>query len=347
VADTYGRWQVEESLGEGGQAVTYLVRAVDSEDTDVHVLKRLKNLSRIDRFRREMETGLQLEHKNIVEVVDADIDGEKPFIVTRYYRGGTMAQARPFEFSNMGRLFDLFGQICDGILEAHAHGVIHRDLKPDNIFLSGDKSGDAVIGDFGLCFVDEEPRITGSSEAVGPRLYMAPELEDGRLEHATPASDVYSLGKVLYWLMSSGRMFSREKHRQQEHNLVEITGNRYQEHVNRLLDHAILVERDARWSLASIREELPRTKRLVLGEYNPVGPDEWARCYYCGIGNYIFVGRDRETLERANFIAAGQPAEARILVCNHCGHVQTFRPDIGRQISLSHASPWDPQKGVA
>jgi serine/threonine protein kinase len=95
---------------------------------------------------------------------------------------------------------------------AHSNGVIHRDLKPDNIYFRAD--GTPVVGDFGLCFVDDGGQLTNTEEAVGSRFYCAPELRDGRLRPGVPekAADVYSLGKVLYWMLT-GEIFDREDHR--------------------------------------------------------------------------------------------------------------------------------------
>lgn len=341
MTNAYGKWEVLDSLDEGGQAWIYMVRDSSGEREGQFVLKRLKNPGRLERFRREIEAGLRLQHKNAVEVIDYDLEGEKPFFVTPHYQGGNLAQAEPYNSSDLGRRLDLFGQVCDGVLAAHSEGVIHRDLKPENIFVYGDRYGDVVVGDFGLCLIEGEPRITGTSEAVGPRLYMAPELEDGRLEEATYASDVYSLGKLLYWLISGGRAFSREKHRTEDFNLITITKEPWMEHVNRLLDHMIVADPDNRWPLDVVRDEVVLTKRLVVGEYNPVGPDVQARCHYCGIGGYMLIGRDRASLEKDNFIGAGQPDAWRVLVCNFCGHVQKFRPDIGGRLSPMRTTPWE------
>ena len=310
------------------------------EDTR-YVLKHLKNLKRIGRMRNEVEAGLKLEHQNVVRVVHWNLESTEPYIVTDYYPGGSLSEARPFEYG-YGHLFNLMGQICDGVLHAHSKGVKHRDLKPDNIFLSTDRKGHAVVGDFGLCLIDEGERVTLTEEAVGARYYMAPELEDGRTDQVSEASDVYSLGKLLYWLISGGRVFSREeKHRTEDFNLITITKEPWMEHVNRLLDHMIVADPDNRWPLGVVRDEVVLTKRLVVGEYNPVGPDVQTRCYYCGIGGYMLIGRDRASLEKDNFISAGQPDAWRVLVCNFCGHVQRFRPDIGGRLSPMRTTPWE------
>jgi len=114
---------------------------------------------------------------------------------------------------------ELFQSVCSATAHAHANGVIHRDIKPANVFLRN-KTGPAVLGDFGLAFIeDQSPRITETDEVVGPRTFIAPELEDGRLEDVTSKCDIYSLGKLLYWLLSNGRVFSREKHRDEQWDL--------------------------------------------------------------------------------------------------------------------------------
>ena len=117
-----------------------------------------------------------------------------------------------------------------------------------------------MLGDFGLAFIeDQSPRITETDEVVGPRTFIAPELEDGRLEDVTSKCDIYSLGKLLYWLLSNGRVFSREKHRDEQWDLKGRTQdsplvwkNTYMEHVNRLLHLMILVKPDERRSAENI-----------------------------------------------------------------------------------------------
>ncbi|MCH7580864.1 MAG: serine/threonine protein kinase, partial [Chloroflexi bacterium] len=299
------------------------------------------NPQRLHRFRNEVEDGLRLDHKNIIKVIDWDLDAAPPYIVSSHYKGGSLSAARPFEFSSHSRLLDLFGQVCDGVLYAHGEGVVHRDLKPENIFLSNDPSGDAVVGDFGLCHVEDGERITVTQEPIGGRYYMAPEWEDGPVERVTPQCDVYSLGKILYWLMSEGKTFSREKHRDQRFDLASRTQDIYMEHVSRLLDHMILVEPNRRWPLDVVRDQVTLTKRLVVGEYNPAGPKVLTRCTYCGIGQYMMVGRDVKSAIPLGLLQEGASGEWRFLVCSHCAHVQSFRPDISRRNSLDDKTPWD------
>lgn len=275
MAQIYGnRWEIVKTLGEGGQAHTFLARDAKGEGETLYVLKRLKNTGRIARFKREIEAVRNLSHNNIVRLIDFDLEAEKPYLVTEYCIGGTLSQTTPFWHQSPILALELFEQICEGVAYAHHHGVIHRDLKPDNIFLRFE-NGPAVVGDFGICYLEnDEARLTLTEEAVGPRLFMAPELEDGRVEAISQKSDTYALGKLLYWLLSGGRVFGREKHRQTQWDLKgrnedSLLGwnNIYMEHVNRLLDLMIVDDPEKRRGMQNILILLRRTKRLVQREF--------------------------------------------------------------------------------
>ena len=207
------RWEIVKSIGEGGQAHTFLVTDKKGSGEQSYVLKRLKNLKRVDRFKREIEAVRTLSHENIVQLVDFDLEAEKPYLVMEHCSGGSLAQAEPFWLKSPVDALEVFLQVCKGVVYAHSNKIIHRDLKPENIFLR-EKSGPAVVGDFGICYIEDDgSRFTLTEEAVGPRLYIAPELEDGKIDKVSDKSDVYSLGKLLYWLIC-GQVFSREKYRE-------------------------------------------------------------------------------------------------------------------------------------
>ncbi|MBM4064228.1 MAG: serine/threonine protein kinase [Planctomycetes bacterium] len=328
----YGdRWEVIRPLSEGGQAHTFVVKDNKDGGKTQCVLKRLKNINRIDRFKREIEAVRNISHENIVQLVDFDIDTEKPYLVTEYCSGGSLSHAKPFWHNSPTKVFETFLQICSGIQYAHHNNIIHRDLKPDNIFLKTER-GPAVIGDFGICFIEQDgTRITLTDEAVGPRLFIAPELEDGRLDDISTKSDIYSLGKVLYWLLSGGKIFSREKHRDPEYDLKRKKdtfpgwNNIYMEHANRLLDHMIVNKSEDRWNISEIIKEVKQVERLVRKEFTPIAKDIKQPCTYCGSGYY----NNKQAYDLG--LQAPHIPDWRVLVCSDCGHIQLFRVDMADQ----------------
>jgi serine/threonine-protein kinase len=183
MAKMYGeRWETKSSLGEGGQGIAYLVVDKNGEQNTEYVLKRLKNLDRIERFKQEIEAVRNLSHPNIINLIDFNLDTNQPYLVTEYCPGGSLEQAQkdnPFWHDSPIVALRLYLEILDGVAYAHSNQIIHRDLKPENIFLR-EKNGSPVIGDFGICFFEDNgTRITLSEEKVGPRNFIAPELEDG------------------------------------------------------------------------------------------------------------------------------------------------------------------------
>jgi len=339
MATQYGdRWEVIKSLGEGGQAHTFLVKDIKGDNETFYVLKRLKNNNKVERFKREIEAIRNLSHENIVNLIDFDLEAPKPYLVTEYCAGGSLAKSEPFWQESPVKALKIFQQICNGVVYAHNHSIIHRDLKPDNIFLRT-KNGPGVVGDFGICYFDETDgtRITLTDEAVGPRNFIAPELEDGRLDKISPRSDTYSLGKILYWLLSGGKIFGREKHREPEWDLKgknsdSLLGwnNIYLEHVNRLLDYMIVFDPEQRRGVHNISILLKQTIRLVEKEYAPVGQNIPQLCTYCGLGNYVIQAEKSNDVRNFGFTPVGS-SDWRVLVCNECGHVQAFRVDIAHR----------------
>lgn len=256
------RWEIVGLLAEGGQGLTFLV--VDQKDIDrpYYLFKIFKSPNRIKRFRREAELLQRLDHPNIVRLITFD-DAEIPYIVTEFCAGGSLAKVRPFWNSSPIKALKIFQQICEGVAFIHGQDppLTHRDLKPANIFFRAN-SDSVVIGDFGISYERDDTRITATGEVVGSKLFMAPELEDGRASEVTPKSDIYSLGKLLYWLLSAGKIFGREKHRELEWDLKgynpKLLGgiggwnNMHMEYVNQLLDFMIVYSPKERKDITEI-----------------------------------------------------------------------------------------------
>jgi serine/threonine protein kinase len=331
----YGKWVVGRSLGEGGQAHIFLVHDAGGEQGDKYVLKRLKNPARIARFEREVRAALKLEHENVLKIIEYDIDNEPAFIVSEYCAGGPLSRAHLSGYTLLDRL-RLFGKICLGVGHAHSNGVVHRDLKPDNIFLRD--AATPVVGDFGICFTADSgwERITLTDEVAGSRFYTAPELADGFVERPQPSADVYSLGKILYWMLS-GRVFEREKHRLKEFDLASQFRGRYAtpyELVNELLDRTITVDPGKRCDAGNIVfNELQVIIDRIEARAHALDLRATQLCMYCADGFYrpladadSRAGADLTPVTNFGITPVGAP-DWIILACDKCGNVQLFRPD--------------------
>ena len=197
-----GRYRVERMLGQGGMAAVYL--AHDSElDRAVAIKVLAEHLANDEAFRqrflREARMAAKLSHPNIVHVYDQGDEDGRPFIVMEYVDGPTLGE----ELKRTGplppaRVVDLALQICGGLEHAHASGLVHRDVKPGNLLLRED--GTVKIADFGIARAAQATKLTQIGSVLGTAAYLAPEQAAG--ETVTAAADIYSLGCVLFELLT-------------------------------------------------------------------------------------------------------------------------------------------------
>ena len=162
----------------------------------------------IERFRREARAVAQLSHPNIVTVIDRGEDGDRQFIVFEYVDGENLKELVVREGPlPVRRALELGIQIGEGLACAHENGVVHRDVKPQNVLLNGD--GQAKVTDFGIArSLDVEHGMTQTGTVIGTSNYIAPEQASGR--PVDERTDVYSLGVVLFELLTGDVPFPGE-----------------------------------------------------------------------------------------------------------------------------------------
>jgi eukaryotic-like serine/threonine-protein kinase len=193
-----GRYRLEREVGHGGMATVYL--AHDEELGRPVAVKLLPRHLADDadfraRFMREARLAGRLSHPNVVRVYDAGETDGRPFIVMEFVSGSSLADAGRLP---AGRAIELGLQACAGLQHAHDAGVVHRDIKPANLLVSDE--GVLKIADFGIARAAESTRHTQAGTLLGTAAYLAPEQIAGA--DATPASDIYSVGAVLYELLT-------------------------------------------------------------------------------------------------------------------------------------------------
>src|SRR5262249_45867729 len=197
-----GRYRVERPLGHGAMATVDLARDVEL-DRPVALKRLAENLSRDEelrrRFLREARLAARLAHPNVVRVFDVGEDDGRPFIAMEYVEGETLAELSerrgPLPVAEAATLGT---QMCAGLAAAHAAGLVHRDVKPQNLLLGID--GVLKLGDFGIAAGHEGTRLTLAGTVLGTAGYLAPEQARG--ERVTAAADIYAVGAVLYELLT-------------------------------------------------------------------------------------------------------------------------------------------------
>ena len=339
-AKKYGKWVTVNSLSEGGQAHTYLVKDSESSDDILCVLKRLRNTARIDRFKDEVRAGLDLCHANIIDIIDFDLEAEKPYLVTEHCSKGTLSQLNLSPLSLIQRL-EVFYQICLGVGSAHTHkpAIIHRDLKPENIFIKEDNLT-PVVGDFGICFIDDEgERFTMTDEVVGPRGFIAPELENGIAEIVTPAADVYSLGKLLYWMLSDKKLLPRENHCEGRFDLRKEANTSDIYIAYELLSQLLNANPKERLNDANeVTKELKLTLHRIRNNGHCVDINAPQECLYCRVGSYSPLSSldiDRPSYNKVcTDFGLSSNHEWLVMVCSNCGNVQTFLPRYNKPCNI-------------
>jgi eukaryotic-like serine/threonine-protein kinase len=203
-----GRYRIERRLGAGGMSTVFMATdAVLERPVAVKLLAEhlADDEAFVARFRREALSAARLQHPNIVQVFDSGKDPEsgRHYIVMEYVDGPSCADLlREHKRLEVDQTVDVVRDACHGLDYAHRAGVVHRDVKPGNLLISGE-TGITKLADFGIAKAAEHTRITQVGSVLGTAAYLSPEQARG--EEAGPASDIYSLGVCAYQFLT-GRL---------------------------------------------------------------------------------------------------------------------------------------------
>jgi serine/threonine protein kinase/tetratricopeptide (TPR) repeat protein len=205
-----GRYEVIEELGEGGMGIVYKV--FDRKIEEKVALKVLApeiagDEKTIERFRNELKLARKVSHRNVCRMYDLSEEEKTPFITMEFVPGENLKSLiRRVDQLSKAKAISIAKQVCEGLNEAHRMGVVHRDLKPQNIMV--DSEGNARIMDFGIARSIRTKSITETGMIIGTPEYMSPEQVEGLgVDHQ---SDIYSLGVILFEMLTGRVPFRGE-----------------------------------------------------------------------------------------------------------------------------------------
>lgn len=208
-----GRYEILDKLGQGAMGIVY--KAMDPNIGRIVALKTISQSATLPeaqkkeyaaRFFREAKAAGSLQHPNIVTIYDMDEDQGIPYIAMEYVEGKSLSKM----IEEQGRIpwndaVRIIKQTAEGLMYAHEKGIVHRDIKPDNILI--DRNGRPVVTDFGIAHL-QESSLTRTGEVLGTPFFMSPEqILEGKLD---ARSDLFSLGVVFYLMLTGHRPFRGE-----------------------------------------------------------------------------------------------------------------------------------------
>jgi tetratricopeptide (TPR) repeat protein len=296
-----GRYQVKKFLGEGGKKKVYLVHdKVLDRDVAFALIKteKLDDGTRL-RFSREAQVMGRLgDHANIMTIHDMGDEKGQPYIVLPLMPGGdveSLIEKTPERSLPIEQAVGIAKAVCQGLKYAHAKGIIHRDIKPGNVWLSGD--GMVKVGDFGLALAVDLSRLTNEGMMVGTYYYMPPEQAMGG--EITTRADLYSLGAMLYEMVTGRPPFTGDDVVAvigQHINTPPVSPNWHRPDLPPALAALImrLLEKDPNKRPASATEVLEMLKAIEAGKAEELSTEQSKALADNPLYRRVFVGREAE-----------------------------------------------------
>jgi len=272
------RYQIIEELGKGGMGKVYKVL-----DKDIKEKVALKLLSpeiasdekTIERFSNELKFARKISHRNVCRMYDLGKEEGTHYITMEFVPGEDLKRlVRKVGQLSAGKAIFIAKQMCEGLAEAHRLGVVHRDLKPQNVMV--DEEGNARIMDFGIARSLKTKGVTGSGVMIGTPEYMSP--EQAEVKEVDLRSDIYSLGVILYEMLTGQVPFEGEtplsiamKHKSQAPQDPKEINTQISEDLSHVILKCMEKDRDKRYQnvedilseLINIEEGIPTTERIL------------------------------------------------------------------------------------
>jgi serine/threonine protein kinase/Tfp pilus assembly protein PilF len=320
VDQTISHYKILEKLGEGGMGIVY--KAHDAELNRIVALKFLPHYLTSDslekeRFYHEARAASALNHPNITTIHEVKefenpaTAGKQLYIAMEYVEGKTLKVLIEHEILPIKKVLDIAIQVCDGLAAAHEKGIVHRDIKSENIMLT--PKGQAKIMDFGLAKVKGSTKLTKEGSTLGTAAYMSPEQAQG--EEVDYRSDIFSFGVVLYELLTGKLPFRGEHHAALMYSIINEEpppiarfNEKVTPEIERIVSRALAKDKEDRYQhaddlLAELRHERKKLEYAKTGYVSApitvptmsaskrwkIGAGGLAAVIIIGLGIYFFI----------------------------------------------------------
>lgn len=299
------------------------------------------------RIKYEIKAMQEVEHPNLLKIIDSNLDSEdqhfietldgNPIIIpdsdniwfiSEYHPKGSLIKNRNLFTGNLRAAINAFRPLVEGVSELHQRDLVHRDIKPQNVFVGS--NSELILGDFGLVFFadPEHTRISETWGNVGSRDWMPGWAMGRRIEDTKPTFDVFCLGKLLWAMISKNPILPLWYFDYEEFNLEKMfQDDPYMYMANSLFKKCIVEhEEDCLTNASDLLDEIDKLISLLDIGADQIGDNIARHCKVCGVGFYeLIVDRNIHGLADYQFNPMGRNEKSyKFFKCNHCGHVQLF-----------------------
>ncbi|HEX3765760.1 MAG TPA: serine/threonine-protein kinase [Kofleriaceae bacterium] len=203
-----GKYTLRAVLGQGAYGEVHLGVPSAGPRVAVKILSATaaRDAETVTRFQREADTARRLEHPSVIRILDVGSSRGRHYIIMELVRGGSLRRLLQRGAVPPAQVLSVLTDVAAALAYAHAQGVVHRDVKPENVLLT--RAGRAKVADFGLARTTDQSSLTTQGRILGTALYMSPEQVRG--QRAIAASDVYAFGVMLYEVITGDRPFTAD-----------------------------------------------------------------------------------------------------------------------------------------